>query len=164
MLCEKHSLHVAGTESEAQIMQCINCGYVSSTKFIGKKEDNKEYKNLSEDMKKWAVEKNDRIWIPTVLTLPIGMLYPIDIKVDGEEEVMKWAFAEMVDILEDEKENYPDGNGGFYKRRFNTDTPKIYDEFIDGMYLVNQKMKNRRIKIFYKNYKLQTNQKFQNNF
>ena len=141
LLCEKHSLHVAGKE-DAQIMQCINCGYVSSTKFIGTKKDNEEYKNLSEDMKKWAVEKNDRIWIPTVLTLPIGMLYPLDVKVSKKKKVMKWAFAEMVDITEDEKKNYPDGRGGFFKRRFNTDESKIYDEFIDGMYLVNQKMKN----------------------
>ncbi len=149
LLCEKHSLHVAGKE-EAQVMQCINCGYVTSTKFIGKKEDNEEYENLSEDMKNWAIEKNDRIWIPTVLTLPIGMLYPIDEEKldgigevgDGVKNVMKWAFAEMVDITKDERENYPNPEGGFYKRRFNTDEPKIFDEFIDGMYLVNQKMKN----------------------
>ena len=136
MLCEKHSLHVAGTESEAQIMQCINCGYVSSTKFIGKKEDNKEYKNLSEDMKKWAVEKNERIWIPTVITLPIGMLYPMD-----EDNKMKWAFAPMVDISEDEKENYPNENGGYYERRIDTDNPKIYKNFVDGMFYVNEKLK-----------------------
>ena len=35
-LCGEHSLHVAGTEG-AQVMQCINCGYVTSTKFIGTK-------------------------------------------------------------------------------------------------------------------------------
>ena len=38
-LCEEHSLHVAGTE-EAQVMQCINCGYVTSTKYTGTKEAN----------------------------------------------------------------------------------------------------------------------------
>ena len=74
-LCEEHSLHVAGTE-EAQIMQCINCGYVTSTKYIGTKETNEEFQKLGEDMKKWAVEKNNRIWIPSVITLPIGILYP----------------------------------------------------------------------------------------
>ena len=31
-LCGEKSLHVAGTE-EAQVMQCINCGYTTSTKF-----------------------------------------------------------------------------------------------------------------------------------
>ena len=38
-----------------------------------------EFKKLSEDMKNWAVEKHNRIWIPTIMTLPIGMLYPINI-------------------------------------------------------------------------------------
>ena len=41
-LCEEKSLHVAGTE-EAQVMQCINCGYVTSTKYIGTKETNEEF-------------------------------------------------------------------------------------------------------------------------
>ena len=36
-LCGEHSLHVAGTE-EAQVMQCINCGYTTTSKFIGTKE------------------------------------------------------------------------------------------------------------------------------
>ena len=94
-LCEEHSLHVVG-EEESQVMQCINCGYVSSTKFIGNKETNEEYKKLTDDMKSWVVEKNDRIWIPTILTLPIGMLYPI-----GDDD-MKWAFAPMIEIPEEE--------------------------------------------------------------
>ena len=75
-LCGEHSLHVAGTE-EAQVMQCINCGYTTSTKYSGTKEENEEFKKLSEDMKNWAVESNGKVWIPTVITLPIGMLYPI---------------------------------------------------------------------------------------
>jgi uncharacterized Zn finger protein len=57
-LCGEHSLHVVGKE-EAQIMQCINCGYVTSTKFIGTKETNEEYKKLPKDMKEWAVEKQN---------------------------------------------------------------------------------------------------------
>ena len=45
-------------------MQCIWCGYVSSPKFIGKKEDNEEYKKLTDDMKNWSKEALGRIWIP----------------------------------------------------------------------------------------------------
>ena len=76
-LCEEHSLHVVG-EDGAQIHQCINCGYVSSPKYVGTKETNEEYKKLTDDMKKWAVEMNGRIWIPTMMTLPTAMLYPIN--------------------------------------------------------------------------------------
>ena len=134
-LCEEHSLHVMGKE-EAQVMQCINCGYVSSTKFLGTKETNEESQKLNEEMKKWAVEKNERIWIPTVITLPIGMLYPID-----EDSKMRWAFAPMVDIPEDEKENYPNKDGHFYERKIDTDNPKVYANFLEGMVFVNATMK-----------------------
>ena len=135
-LCEEHSLHVAGVE-EAQVMQCINCGYVSSTKFLGTKETNAEFQKLGEDMKKWAVEENNRIWIPSVITLPIGMLYPVDV-----EDKMKWSFAPMVDIPEGEKENYPNGEGGFYERKIDTENSTIYDEFIEGITFINEKIKS----------------------
>ena len=134
-LCEEHSLHVAGTE-EAQIMQCINCGYVTSTKYIGTKETNEEFQKLSEDMKKWAKEENGRIWIPTVLTLPVGMLYPID-----DENKMKWSFAPMVEISQDEKEKYKNSEGGYYEKRIDVENPKIYDEFFEVMLYVNEMMK-----------------------
>jgi transcription elongation factor Elf1 len=135
-LCEEHSLHVAGIE-ESQIMQCINCGYVTSTKYMGPKETNEEYKKLPDEMKKWSKWENNRTWIPTIMTLPIGMLYPFDNE-DGE---MKWGFAPMVDIPEDEKENYPDENGGFYKKRIDMDNPKVYDKFVDCMIHANKEMK-----------------------
>ena len=134
-LCGEHSLHVAGTE-EAQVMQCINCGYVTSTKYIGTKETNKEFQKLGEDMKKWAKEENGRIWIPTVLTLPVGMLYPID-----DEDKMKWSFAPMVEISQDEKEKYKNSEGGYYEKRIDVENPKIYDEFFEVMLYVNEMMK-----------------------
>jgi hypothetical protein len=96
-------------------------------------------------MKKWSKKTDDRLWIPTVMTLPIGMLYPIDITVpnDEEDKVMKWAFASMVEISEDDREEYPDGNGGYYERKIDTDNPTIYDEFIEGMSVVNELMKQK---------------------
>ena len=137
-LCGEHSLHVAGTE-EAQVMQCINCGYVTSTKYIGTKETNEEFQKLGEDMKNWAKEENGRIWIPSIITLPIGMLYPINV-----EKEMKWSFAPMVDIPEDERRKYPNPNvpGKFYERKIDTDNPRIYDKFIVGMSYINELMKD----------------------
>ena len=49
LLCEQHSLHVVG-ESDNQIHQCINCGYVSSPKYVGTKETNEEYTKLTDDI------------------------------------------------------------------------------------------------------------------
>jgi Zn ribbon nucleic-acid-binding protein len=142
-LCEEHSLHIIG-EGDVEIMQCINCGYVSTSKLTG--ENIKvEYEKLTDDMKKWSKELHDRLWIPTIMTLPIGMLYPIDITApnDKEDKVMKWAFAPMVKITEEEKEKYPNGEGGYYEKRMDTDNPNIYDKFIEGYSLINKLMKQK---------------------
>ena len=136
-LCEERALHVAGTE-DAQVMQCINCGYTTTTKFNGTKETNEDFQKLGEDMKNWAVEKNGKIWIPSIITLPVGMLYPINIKKE-----LKWAFAPMVEIPEEERENFPNGQGGFYERKIDTDKAVIYDIFIEGMTTINEMLKQK---------------------
>ena len=134
-LCEEYSLHVI-EEDGIGTQQCINCGYATTSNFIGTKEDNEAYKTLSEEMQTWAKEANGKVWIPSMITLPFGTLYPINI--DG---VMKWASAEMVDIPEEEQKNYPDGNGGYFKQRYDTDNQKIYDVFLDAMVEMNAKAK-----------------------
>ena len=136
-LCGEKALHVAGTE-EAQVMQCINCGYTTSTKFKGIKADNEEFQKLGEDMKNWAKEENGHIWIPSIITLPIGMLYPVNIK-----KQMKWAFAPMVEIPEKERENFPNPQGGFYDKKVDTDNSTLYDLFIEGMTDINEILKQR---------------------
>ena len=134
-LCEEKALHVAGTE-EAQVMQCINCGYTTTSKFTGTKKTNEEFQKLGEDMKKWAVESNGKIWIPSIITLPIGMLYPLNVKKE-----MKWAFAPMVEIPEEERENFPNQQGGFYEKKIDTDNAVVYDLFIEGMTTINELLK-----------------------
>tara|TARA_R100000908_G_scaffold35473_1_gene16315 strand:+ start:26 stop:499 length:474 start_codon:yes stop_codon:yes gene_type:complete len=143
-LCGEHSLHIAGKEG-AQVMQCINCGYTTTSKLIGTKETNEEFQKLSEDMKNWTVEKNSHIWIPSIITLPVGMLYPINVNISGDDEVntMKWAFAQMVEISEKEKRNFPNPNGGYYEKRIDTDNPIVYDEFVSGISYVNELLKER---------------------
>ena len=136
-LCGEKALHVAGTE-DAQVMQCINCGYTTSTKFRGIKADNEEFQKLGVDMKNWAKEENGYIWIPSIITLPIGMLYPVNVK-----EKLKWAFAPMVEISEEEKENFPNEQGGFYERKIDTDNAILYDLFIEGMTKVNELLKQK---------------------
>ena len=140
-VCKERALHVAGTE-KAQVMQCINCGYTTSTKFKGIKSDNEEFKKLGEDMKNWAKEENGHIWIPSVITLPIGMLYPINIK-----EEMKWAFAPMVEIPEEDRKKYPNPSmpGKFYDKKIDTDNAIIYNLFLEGMSYVNELLKKNSL-------------------
>ena len=136
-LCEEKSLHVI-EEDGIGTQQCINCGYSTTTKFVGTREDNEMYKTLPEEMQSWSKEANDRIWIPSMITLPFGTLYPENI--DGK---MKWAFAEMVDIPEEEQKNYPvEGDGeGYYTQMYDTENAKIYDVFLDAMVEMNERAK-----------------------
>ena len=138
-ICGEKSLHVAGKE-DAQVMQCINCGYTTSTKFRGIKSDNDEFKKLGEDMKNWAKEENGYIWIPTVMALPIGMLYPINVKKE-----MKWAFAPMIEIPEEDRKNFPNPSapGKFYDKKVDTENSIIYDLFLDGISYVNKLLKEK---------------------
>jgi Zn ribbon nucleic-acid-binding protein len=135
-LCEEHSLHVVG-DKDNQIHQCINCGYVSSPKYVGTKDTNEEYQKLTGDMKKWAVEKNNRIWIPTMMTLPTAMLYPFD----DENDVMKWGYAPIVNISEEDKKDYPKPDGGYYDKTYDVENPIIYKVFIEAMSFINENAK-----------------------
>ena len=136
-LCEEKSLHIAGTE-EAQVMQCINCGYTTTSKYNAPKETNEHFQKLGEDMKNWAKEENGKIWIPSIITLPIGMLYPINVKKE-----LKWSFAPMVEIPEEERENFPNEQGGFYERKIDTDNAVTYDLFLEGMTTINKLLKEK---------------------
>ena len=142
-LCEERALHVI-EEDGIGTQQCISCGYATTSNFIGTREDNEIYKTLPEEMQEWSVEDNDRIWIPSMITLPFGTLYPTNVEEvvgDGVRNVMKWGFAEMIDISEEEQKNYPDEKGGFYKQMYDTENAKIYDVFLDAMVEMNKKAK-----------------------
>jgi len=141
-LCEEHSLHVFGKEPEI-FMQCLYCGYVSSPKFIGNKDECKSYKELTDIMKRWSKFHENRIWIPTMMTLPIGMLYPFD----DEDKNMKWGYAEMVDIPKEEQKNYPAPDGQFYTKTYDTNNAKIYDTFFEAMLELNEKTKKEPQKL-----------------
>jgi len=92
-------------------------------------------------MKNWAVEKNGKIWIPSIITLPIGMLYPVNIKKE-----MKWAFAPMVEIPEEQRKKFPNPSapGKFYDKKIDTDNPIIYELFIEGMTMINESLKQSK--------------------
>ena len=138
-LCEEQSLHII-EEDGIGTQQCISCGYATTSKFIGTKETNETYKTLPEEMQSWSVENGDRIWIPSMITLPFGTLYPINI--DG---VMKWGYAEMVSISEEEQQNYPDESGGYYKQMYDTENAKIYDIFLEAMVEINERAKQESV-------------------
>ena len=140
-LCEEKALHVI-EEDGIGTQQCISCGYATTSRFIGMREDNETFKTLPEEMQSWSVEDNGRIWIPSMITLPFGTIYPINI--DGE---MKWAVAQMVEIPEDEQKNYPvEGHTDkFHTQRYDTENQKLHDLFLNAMAEMNEQAKNRNV-------------------
>ena len=51
----------------------------------------------------------------------------------------------MVEIPEEERKNFPNPQGGFYEKKIDTDNPRIYDEFINGLSFANETMKSESL-------------------
>lgn len=129
-LCEKRSLYVIHDE----VSQCLHCGFVTSDKFQGSIDTNEEFKKLPENMKLMAKEKNGQIWIPSVMTLPMGVLNPVFV-----DDTLFWSFSPMVDIPKDEQKDYPTEEGGFYEKRYDNSHTKLYKEFYVALKELNEK-------------------------
>tara|TARA_R100000008_G_C3570187_1_gene161598 strand:- start:101 stop:541 length:441 start_codon:yes stop_codon:yes gene_type:complete len=123
-LCKEHTLHIVGEDEK--VYQCISCGYMSSSNFSGNKEDNESFKTLDDNMKKWSKQSDERFWLPVILTLPSGMIFPFE-----EDDSMKWAFAELVQIDEKDRKNYPvpEKDGEYYKTMYDINNKKVFDYF-----------------------------------
>ena len=141
-LCEEKSLHVI-EEDGIGTQQCINCGYGTTSNFIGTKEESENFRKLTDEMQSWAKEENGYIWIPSIMALPVGMVYPVNIKKE-----MKWAFAPMVEIPKEERKNFPNPSvpGKFYDKKVDTDNVTLYDIFLEGMSRVNELLKQKQFR------------------
>jgi len=133
-LCEKKELQVV-EDNNVQLMQCISCGYSTNSNLMGKKEENELWLGLDEKMKRWSKEANDQIWIPSIMNMEVGMMYPVE-NSNGD---MVWAFAASVDISEEERENYPipGQDGKFYEKKFDTDNEVRFETFRQGILELN---------------------------
>ena len=127
---------------QGELSQCLSCGYVTSDKFLGTKETCDGYKKLPDQMKDMAVEKNNQVWIPTVMTLPTGVLNPI--LVEGN---MFWAYSPAEEIPEHEQKNFPDGQGGFYTKRYNETETKLFTHFGKALLKISESDKSKSTKL-----------------
>ena len=135
-LCGQHSLHIMNDDVKTQ--QCINCGHATSDRLLAEKSD-EIISGLSEDMKKWHKIELGKIWLPSFITLPLGMVFPIADESDNGES-MKWGFAPMVDIPEEEQVNYPitGKENEFHDKKYDTDNAEIFDEFVLALSKMNE--------------------------
>ena len=124
VLCEKRSLQVI----EQQISQCLNCGYSTAQKLSGTKENNVEYQNMTEDMKKMAIEQDGQIWVPSVVNLPDGIINPI-----LADKNILWAFSPSVEIPEHDQKHFPDESGGYFKFRYDNEQTILFKTFYEAL-------------------------------
>ena len=124
-ICETHNLHVID-DNNTKLMQCLTCGYATSDKFKyeDKKSTNEAYNSLSDEMKNWSKEQDNRVWIPGMLTLPEGMIYPVD-----NDGIMNWGYSKMIDIPKEEQKKYVNPDGGFYEKMYDSNGTKIFETF-----------------------------------
>ena len=138
-LCEENELQVLKDEGK-ELMQCISCGYSTSDSMMGTKEDCENFKGMDSNLRGWAKEAKGYVWVPTVLNLEIGILYPSG---DGNKELI-WAFAPLIHISEEEQKNYPVGDGTFYKTRYDTEKEIHFDGFAKGLLEIDMVIKAKK--------------------
>tara|TARA_Y100001973_G_C5203570_1_gene339689 strand:+ start:3200 stop:3700 length:501 start_codon:yes stop_codon:yes gene_type:complete len=146
-LCGNKELHV--TVDGNGLQQCISCGYSTNDDFligdIGSKENHPDFKSLDEFMQKYSIVKNDYIWIPSVMQLPIGIYYPAE-----KDNKMIWFFAPIVNIPESKQKDYPNPEGGYYKQRYDMNKQLEFEKFGDGLIEINTVMgileKDKKVK------------------
>jgi Zn ribbon nucleic-acid-binding protein len=148
-LCSTKELYVSMGDDGNGLQQCINCGYSTNDDFlmgdIASKRDHIEFKSLDEFMQKYSIVKNDYIWIPSVMQLPIGIYYPAD-----KDNNLTWFFAPIVDIPKSKQKNYPSSEGGYYKQRYDMEKQLEFKKFGEGIVEINTIMgildSNKKVK------------------
>lgn len=130
-LCNEKELQVI-TDNNTTLMQCIGCGYSTSDNLRGDKESNEEFNQMDDQIKSWSVKENDQIWIPSIVNLSIGVLYPVD-----EDNQMKWAFAPLENISEMEKGDHLKEDGTPYEKMYDIQNQIVFDKFKDAIFEIN---------------------------
>ena len=135
-LCGSHSLHLMNDNVKTQ--QCINCGY-ATTDNLNSENENEIVNGLSEDMKKWYKVENEKVWLPSFITLPLGMVFPFANE-DEDGESMLWGFAPMVEIPEEEQHQYPvqGTEDKFHTQKYDTDKSEMFDNFVEALSKMNE--------------------------
>jgi len=119
-LCGQKTLDYMKSDKQ-EVMQCFGCGYSTNSDMP---ESISSANELTPELKKFAQEANGKVWIPSMFQLDWGMLYPA-----SNSESLMWGFSEMIDIPEEEQKNYPDGNGGFYTKRYADENETKFKDF-----------------------------------
>jgi len=132
--CGGNACYEQQVSEEVSTHFCFGCGFTTSTvMYVGSKpvldalETSPElYKDLM------FTDKNNLVWFPATVTLPEkGMVF-----LDGtSKENWKWSAVQAVEITEEEKEKYPQGQ----THRMDTRNAQMFGQkdFMDALDAIN---------------------------
>jgi len=133
-LCGEKELNIISSQDE--LMQCLSCGYSTNNSLTGKMSENEEFNKMDKEIRHLSKEQNDQIWTPSILNLPLGLLHPSGKKHDGGY-TLKWTFSPLIDVKDEEKENYKKEDGTFYSKRYDMDNQVFFDNFGQAILEIN---------------------------
>jgi Zn ribbon nucleic-acid-binding protein len=124
-----HRLFVENEPDGGKSQMCLNCGYVTTTKYqIGSEfiadVESKQPKLITAI--KFEDKETNQIWYPQVIQVSAGMIFPDGTDIDN----WKWAVAKTVIIPVFERINYPIDNkpGEYYESKLDIENVKHFDK------------------------------------
>ena len=111
------------TEKDVISYLCLSCGYTSNSLLKqgtdSLEEVMKTTPQLVKDLQTYDFTR-ELYWIPTVINMgDRGIIYP-----EGTTDSWKWKYAKVVDVPEDERDQY-DG----HDKRLDLENPQIFGQF-----------------------------------
>jgi hypothetical protein len=115
------------TQEKFKSYMCFNCGFMSSSHYTKENADNTENTSqLVNDLKFFDDERQIH-WYPSVVNMgPKGIIFP-----EGDIKEWFWKYAKVVQIPEEEQEQYPvlDKDGEFYKEKLDVENAETFGQY-----------------------------------
>jgi len=101
---------------------CFNCGFMSDSRYeidsVGLIENLKKSPKLVQDLQ-FKDKKRNIVWFPAVINMgEKGLIFP-----EGQPDNYVWKYAQVVDVLEEEREKYNN-----YDRRLDIENAESFGQ------------------------------------
>ena len=106
---------------------CFNCGFMSSSYYTEDGLDRIENSSKLITDLKFFDEEREIYWYPSVVNMgPKGIIYP-----EGNIEHWVWRYAKVVEVPEEEQQDYPilDKDDEFYTEKLDTKNAETYGQY-----------------------------------
>jgi hypothetical protein len=127
--CESDACYEQDLEANYKVYQCYGCGFTTNTLMTSESKFLDEQTEVLPELYKDLIyiDGDGYHWMPSAVNNPEqGMIYA-----DGKtSENWKWSVVKAMEILDEDKENYPIPNkkGEYYEYKMDMTTLKQFDE------------------------------------